>query len=80
MGPREIPTATGQGTELPADVVDVAYARALRNHDRIRATGAYGEAEVPVPADAGAQAKYLSILGRGRRREPLNNSVPIRCP
>ena len=60
----DLAKATGQDAELPADVVDVAYARALRNHDRIRATGAYGEAEAPVPADASAQAKYLSILGR----------------
>ena len=36
----DLAKATGQDTKLPADVVDVAYARALRNHDRIRATGA----------------------------------------
>jgi uncharacterized protein (TIGR03086 family) len=56
--------AVGGDTALPADVVEVQYARALRMRENLRPSGAWGEAEAAVADDADTQTKYLAILGR----------------
>ena len=60
----DLAKATGQDTAMDAELVEVGYARALRNRDRLRSGTAWGEREAAVPDDADFQTKYLGILGR----------------
>jgi uncharacterized protein (TIGR03086 family) len=60
----DLAKAIGQDTTLPADVVEVEYARAMRSRERIRGTGVFGLAEGQVSASADLQSQYLAILGR----------------
>jgi len=61
----DLAKAIGADTKLDPELMEVCYARALRNREGLR-TGstAWGPAEADVPGTAGAQTKYLAILGR----------------
>ena len=62
----DLAKAIGAETTLDAELMDVSYARALRNRDRLRAGGstAWGGAEADAPDESNTQTKYLAILGR----------------
>ena len=62
----DLATATGQDATMDAELLEVSYARALRNRDRLRTAGstAWGEGEASVGEAADLQARYLGILGR----------------
>ena len=62
----DLAIATGQDATMDAELLEVSYARALRNRDRLRAGGstAWGEGEASVGETADLQAQYLGILGR----------------
>ena len=60
----DLAKATGQDTAMDPELLEVEYARALRNRERMRGSTAWGESEVDVPDGADAQTAYLGILGR----------------
>lgn len=62
----DIAKAIGADTTLDPEVMEVCYARAIRNREQLRAGGstAWGEGEASVPAGADRQTEYLAILGR----------------
>ena len=60
----DLAKATGQDTAMDPELVEVGYARALRNRDRLRSGTAWGESEANVADGADLQTKYLGILGR----------------
>ena len=61
----DIARATGleQYEPMPADEVERVHARLASLGDAIRQPGAFGP-EVPVPADAPAQDRFLGFIGR----------------
>lgn len=62
----DLATAVGGNTTMDPELLEVSYARALRNRDRLRTGGstAWGESEVAVSKEDSTQAKYLAVLGR----------------
>ena len=60
----DLAKATGQDTAMDPELVEVGYARAVRNRDRLRSGTAWGESEATVTDGADLQTKYLGILGR----------------
>ena len=60
----DLATATGQDTAMDPELVEVGYARALRNRERLRNGTAWGDSEVEVADGVDLQTKYLGILGR----------------
>ena len=49
---------------MDPELVEVGYARALRNRERLHRGTAWGDSEVEVADGADLQTKYLGILGR----------------
>ena len=62
----DLAIATGQDAAMDPELLEVSYARAVRNRDRLRTGGstAWGEGEADVSDAADLQAQYLGILGR----------------
>lgn len=60
----DLAKATGQDTAIDEELVEVGLARVMANRARLRTAGVFGEAEAPFADDAGAQTRYLGILGR----------------
>lgn len=62
----DLAVAIGADTTMDAELMDVSYARALRNRERLRTGGstAWGESEADASENADTQTKYLAILGR----------------
>jgi uncharacterized protein (TIGR03086 family) len=60
----DLATAIGAQTALDAEAVNILYAYARDNRAIIRASGAFGPAEIDVPESADTQTRLLGILGR----------------
>jgi uncharacterized protein (TIGR03086 family) len=62
----DLAVATGADTTMDSELLDVSYARALRNRDRLRTGGstAWGDAEASASDGADTQTQYLAVLGR----------------
>ena len=58
--------ALSADTAMDAELVEVSYARAVHNRERLRIGGstAWGESEADTSEDADTQTRYLAILGR----------------
>jgi uncharacterized protein (TIGR03086 family) len=50
---------------IDPEVASLLYAVSETQRAEIRASGAFGPAEIPVPADADIQTRLLGLLGRG---------------
>ena len=59
----DLATATGQSTEMPADLAETCFAMFGPMADEIRKSGAFGP-RVEVADDASTQVKLLGALGR----------------
>lgn len=62
----DLAVAIGADTTMDAELMNVSYARALRNRERLRTGGstAWGQSEADASENADTQTKYLAILGR----------------
>ncbi len=59
----DLAKATGQSTELPADLVDIIYAGFEPQMNKLRQGDSFGP-DVPQPEDARAQDKLIGMMGR----------------
>ena len=59
----DLAKATGQSTDMPADLAETCYAMFDPTADEMRKAGVFGP-RVQVASDAGTQAKLLAALGR----------------
>lgn len=59
----DLARATGADESLDGEVVAACLAEVERHEDMLRGSGMFGE-KIEVPADAGAQARLLGLLGR----------------
>jgi len=62
----DLAVALGADTAMDSELVEMSYARAVRNRERLRTGGptAWGESEADASEDADTQTRYLAILGR----------------
>jgi len=60
----DLATAIGADTTVDDEAVNLIYAFAIDNRAALRASAAFGPAEVEVPESADLQTRLLGILGR----------------
>jgi len=60
----DLARAIGLSDEIDPEVASVLYAGALPQREAIRASGQFGQAEVPMPTDATISARLLGLIGR----------------